>query len=57
MGCTHPGVVESVVSTGTVGSTSPLGNLGEETFFGGRGKRTSYERQPSEDGSEVNHDE
>jgi hypothetical protein len=50
-----PRVVETIVSTGAVGGTASLGELGEKAFGRGCGDRTSYERQPSEDGSNANH--
>jgi hypothetical protein len=50
-----PRVVEAIVSTGAVGSTASLGKLGEKAFGRGRGDRTSYERQPKDEGSNLNH--
>ena len=50
-----PRVVEAIVSTRAVGSTASLGKLGEKAFGRGRGDRTSYERQPKDEGSNLNH--
>jgi len=50
-----PRVVKAIVSTGAVRSTASLGKLGEKAFGRWRGDRTSYERQPKDEGSNLNH--